>query len=65
MDYKIEVDMCPHEWDNENRPYFWMITNGVCNNGFGWSETPEQAWKDALNYYINHVKSNLRGGETV
>ena len=65
MDYKIEIDMCPHEWANENRPYFWMITNGVCNNGFGWSETPEQAWKDALNYYINHVKSNLRGGETM
>ena len=56
MDYKIEVDMCPHEWDNKNKPYFWMITNGVCNNGFGWSETPEQAWKDALNYYNNNIK---------
>ena len=56
MDYKIEVEMCPNEWANQNRPYFWMITNGVCKNGFGWSETPEQAWKDALKYYNNHIK---------
>lgn len=55
MDYEIKVNMYPHEWDNKSAPYFWMISKEGCNEGFGWSETPEKAWKDALEYY-QHIK---------
>lgn len=55
MEYKIEVIMTPHPWDNHKKPYFWMIGsycgNSWCNNGAGWAETPEEAWKQAYEYY--------------
>jgi len=51
MDYEIVVNMSPHEWDSKSKPYFWMISKNNCNYGHGWSETPEKAWKDALEYY--------------
>jgi hypothetical protein len=67
-EYKIEITMEPHTWDNRLEPYFWCIfgyyeysdsagyTNGWCNEGCGWSKTPEKAWKDALKYYSNKKK---------
>ena len=58
MEYAIKISMCPHEWDNKNRPYFWMIEKGGCNYGFGWSETPEMACKDALAYYRKCFEGN-------
>jgi hypothetical protein len=33
-------------------PYFWMISDGTCNFGHGWSATKKQAVKDAHNYYM-------------
>lgn len=54
-EYKIEVTMNPHEWDNKEDPYFWCIlgwhSDAWCNEGCGWSITPEQAWKDANEYF--------------
>lgn len=55
MDYEIIVNMTHYEKCCKHRPYFWHIFFGGCNVGFGWSETPEKAWKDALEYY-NHIK---------
>ena len=50
-EYKIEVCMNPHHWDNKEKPYYWVIFEGNCNAGFGWCETPEQAWVEARQYY--------------
>jgi len=61
IEYKIEVNMKPHEWDNPTEPYFWCIKglhNGRCNKGCGWSATPEQAWKDAVAYYERFKKES-------
>lgn len=52
----IQVGMTPHPWDNEDKPYFWVVLADGCNEGFGWSKTPEQAWKDAN----EHRKKLLR-----
>jgi len=60
-EYKIEVIMNPHTWDNPTESYFWCILGWCndtwCNSGCGWSISPEQAWKDA-NKYFNRM--NLR-----
>lgn len=50
-EYHIQILMTPHPWDNKEKPYCWVIFEGNCNAGFGWSETPEQAWKDANEYH--------------
>ena len=47
----IKIGMNPHPWDNEDKPYYWVILVNDCNEGFGWSKNPEQAWKDANEYY--------------
>lgn len=47
----IEVSMTPHPWDNPDHPYFWCVFKNSCNAGFGWSKTPEEAWREALEYY--------------
>jgi len=65
-EYKIQVIMDPHPWDNEKEPYFWCIlgwyTDAWCNRGCGWSVTPEQAWIDANVYYNKYiVKENDNG----
>ena len=50
----IHVSMTPqYHWFNRGTPYYWVIMEDGCNEGFGWSKTPEQAWKDALKYYRN------------
>ena len=58
-EYKIQVIMNPHSWDNAEEPYFWCIlgwyTDAWCNRGCGWSITPEQAWIDANVYYNKYV----------
>ena len=50
-EYRIEVCMTPHPWDNKHKPYYWIIFEGNCNAGFGWCETPDKAWEEALAYY--------------
>ena len=58
-EYKIEVIMNPHPWDNKKEPYFWCIlawgNTTWYNRGCGWSVTPEQAWKDANKYYNRFI----------
>jgi hypothetical protein len=55
-EYSIKVLLTPHPWDNENEPYFWVIFEGTCNTGCGWSKTPEEAWAAALTYYKKYIK---------
>ena len=47
----IQIAMNPHTWDSKDKPYYWVILVSNCNEGFGWSKTPDQAWKDANEYY--------------
>lgn len=56
MEYKIEVSMNPRYHDGPSAPYFWWIIgekeDGTrYNYGHGWSKSPEQAWKEAKEYY--------------
>lgn len=55
-EYKIEVCMNPHTWDNPKKPYFWCIfkwcTDAWCNEGSGWAITPEEVWEEAYDFYI-------------
>ena len=56
-EYYIEVIMTPHPWDSPNAPYFWVIIKDGCNTGgCGWSDTPENAWRDALEYFKKYMK---------
>lgn len=50
-EYVIHVGMTPDPWNNGYEPYYWAIIGDGCNEGFGWSKTPEQAWKDANEYH--------------
>lgn len=52
-EHVINVGMTPHPWDNKEKPYYWVVMRNGCNEGFGWSKTAEQAWKDARNHYKN------------
>lgn len=59
MNHKIEVIPEPdHEMGNT--PYFWcVLTWGEkdwYNNGCGWSETPEKAFKEAKLHYNQLLK---------
>ena len=58
-EYKIQVIMNPHPWDNAEEPYFWCIlgwgNTTWYNRGCGWSVSPEQAWIDANVYYNKYV----------
>ena len=62
MWYSIEVNMTPAEHDSPKAPYFWMIrvhyNSCVGNGGHGWAATPEEAWKEALEYYNKVYKEN-------
>ena len=55
-EYKIEIGMQPHPWDNSEQPFWWCLLcyhTDWCNKGFGWAETPEEAWQEAYKYYMN------------
>lgn len=57
-EYKIEILLTPHSWDNPAHPYFWVIlestSKGWGNTGHcGWEITPEQAWLTAIKRYNN------------
>lgn len=54
-EYRIEVSLTPHPWDNKEKPFFWMIAGysiksehwgntGCC----GWAENPDAAIIEAL-----------------
>lgn len=56
-EYIIEVIMLPHDWDNEEEPYFWCIK---CWNekdkvwysySNGWAKSPSEAWDMANEKY--------------
>lgn len=49
--YRIEISMTPHPWSNKENPYCWIIYKDGCSYNFGWSKTPEEAWKEANKYY--------------
>lgn len=53
-DYEIRIRLTPHF---PSKPYFWyvvMFEDGsnkwkLC--GYGWAETPAQAFEDGINFY--------------
>ena len=58
--YKITVSTDEDKTYYPDKPYFWCIlgyyehdkNNGSwCNEGCGWSESPDQAFKDAMEYH--------------
>lgn len=57
MNYKIEINMFPYEWEDKSKPYCWVIKSDGHDYGCGWSETPERAWQDALDYYNKHLNT--------
>lgn len=68
--YTIKVSMNP-DTDMGKTPYFWVLLkmgkNDWYNDGCGWSESPEKAFKDANEYYkskINEDKINKKNNET-
>ncbi|MFA9377003.1 MAG: hypothetical protein ACERKZ_09665 [Lachnotalea sp.] len=59
-EFKIEIGLTPHNHDNIN-PYYWTIFcyyDDWCNEGFGWSKTPEEAWYSAFSYYQKYIITN-------
>lgn len=57
VEYKIEITMLPHYWDNEFEPYFWLILvwddiakDWVCFMS-GWAKTPNESWEVANKKY--------------
>ena len=50
-EYSIKIYLTPHTWDSPELPYFWVVLKNGCNFGSGWSNTPTNAWKEALEYY--------------
>ncbi|SFR98340.1 hypothetical protein SAMN05661086_03056 [Anaeromicropila populeti] len=53
-EYVIKINLTPAHHDNPHEPYFWCILgyhDNWCNEGSGWSATPESAFQDALDYY--------------
>ena len=60
-DYKIEVDMTPH-----NGYYSWVIIDVTddsewVNERFGWAKTPGIAWSDAYHAYLELVEGRTEG----
>jgi hypothetical protein len=59
-EYKIEVSLTPHPWDNEKEPYFWCILglydNSWVNTGdCGWAKTPEEAFNKAVESFKEEI----------
>jgi hypothetical protein len=57
---KIEVFLTPHYHDNKENPYFWCIlewNNSWANVGWGWAETPLEAFNMAYEENSNKEKS--------
>lgn len=58
--YKIEVDMTPHYQDSKNKPYYWAVFNfddyniKWLNIGEGKAITPDEAWKEAQEFYYDY-----------
>jgi len=60
-EYIIEVGLNKHEHDNPKNPFFWSIqkfNTEWCNEKFGWSKTPYEAFSDALDYYNENLKKD-------
>ena len=58
-DYKIEIFLNPHFWDNVNEPYFWCIlgwsnSEWVNTGSCGWGLTPENAFREALKNFATN-----------
>ena len=54
--YKIEVMMTPdHSHGAFCPPYFWCVLRYAherwVNCGHGWAATPEEAWREAQDWY--------------
>lgn len=63
-EYKIEVIMNPHTWDNPKKPYFWCLfkwnTDDWCNEGCGWAKSQEEAFKEAYDFYKRFKLKELK-----
>jgi hypothetical protein len=66
-EYKIQVLMDPHPWDNKEKPFNWVILKwhknteigkgSWVNSGFcGWEETTEKAWQKAKITFYEEIK---------
>lgn len=54
MEFKIEVIVTPHRHDCPEKPYFWAVYGNNANHGFGWAKSPDEAWKEAHDFYKSH-----------
>lgn len=59
MDNKYIVKISMTSDDNHKiNPYFWCVLKlkgeTWINNGFGWSNSPQEAWDQAYTYYNKH-----------
>lgn len=59
--YKIEVSLTVTQ-NHSKKPFYWILwsnNNNVWNNTCcGWSDTPEQAWNEGINFYKAFKQSN-------
>lgn len=58
--YKIEVSVSAYESEYPNKSYYWILYSYETdwqNEGAGWAESPQQAWKEAYLFY-NRFKDN-------
>ena len=65
MTYKIEVITTPHIHNNPKEPYFWCIMSCMdggdwCVHTAGWAITPDEAWKQAHQFYNFIVQGDKR-----
>ena len=66
-DYKIEIFLTPHFWDNEKEPYFWCIL-GLSNSEWvntgscGWALTPENAFQKANDCFNKKLPCRILHG---
>ena len=52
-EYKIEILLTPHPWDNQTESYFWCIlgwfnSEWVNTENYGWATTPQEAFDKAI-----------------
>lgn len=59
-EYKIEILLTPHTWDNQIEPYYWCIlgwsNSGWVNTGkYGWAATPQEAFSKAIKSFCKDI----------
>jgi hypothetical protein len=65
QEYKVEIMLIPHPWDNQKQPHFWCIfewgNSDWCNSGMcGWAKSPIDAFHQAMAAWRRHQNNELR-----